>query len=71
MIYVKDLDGMSAFYSDTLGLKPVEETRSDTWAELESGGAGVALHVIPPRIADQMYASGEHRSPRPKRAHQV
>ena len=62
MIYVKDLDAMSAFYSDTLGLKPVEETRSDTWAEFKSGGVGVALHVIPPYIADQIEISDPPRA---------
>jgi len=54
MIYVKDLPRMAEFYGDTLGLKPIEETRTDTWVEFEAGSFRFALHAIPPQIADQI-----------------
>lgn len=57
MIYVKDLKRMTAFYGDSLGLKAVAGTRSDTWVEFESGGSGIALHAIPTHIADQIEIS--------------
>ena len=52
LIYVKDLDRMAAFYNRVLGLKPVNETRTDTWVEFEAGGARLALHAIPTAIAE-------------------
>jgi catechol 2,3-dioxygenase-like lactoylglutathione lyase family enzyme len=51
MIYVKDLPRMVAFYTGTLGLKPIEETRLDNWVEFETGGARFSLHAIPAQIA--------------------
>jgi len=51
MLFVKDLERMTAFYRDVLGLQPVEDTSLDNW--IEFGGAGVrfALHAIPSAIA--------------------
>jgi catechol 2,3-dioxygenase-like lactoylglutathione lyase family enzyme len=57
MIFVKDLDRMVAFYSDTLGLKAIEETRIDNFVEFEAGGTKFALHAIPSEIADQIEIS--------------
>src|SRR5258707_15434474 len=57
MIYVKDIRRMAAFYGDTLGLQPIEETRQDTWVEFEAGDVKLALHSIPPQIADQLEIS--------------
>jgi len=54
MLYVKDIDRMAAFYTNTLGLKPIEETRMKNWVEFEAGGARFALHAIPPEIADRI-----------------
>src|ERR1700684_1566998 len=39
MIFVKDINRMTAFYANTLGLKPVEETRMENWVEFEAGAA--------------------------------
>jgi len=47
MIFVNDLPRMAAFYTDTLGLKPIETTRLENYVELGSGGAMLALHAIP------------------------
>jgi catechol 2,3-dioxygenase-like lactoylglutathione lyase family enzyme len=57
MIFVKDLNRMTAFYRDTMGLKPVEETRMDTWLEFEAGGTQFSLHAIPSQLASQIAIS--------------
>ena len=51
ILFVKDLERMTAFYGDALGLALVPERSSEGWAELEAGGATLALHAIPPHIA--------------------
>ena len=38
MLFVKDLDRMTAFYRDVLQLQPVEDTRLDNWVELKGEG---------------------------------
>ncbi len=57
MLYVKDLPRMVEFYEGSLGLKPIGETRLDTWVEFDAGGSRFALHAIPPRIASQIEIS--------------
>ena len=47
MIFVNDLERMTAFYRDTMGLKPIEATRLDNYVEFEAGAATFALHAIP------------------------
>jgi predicted enzyme related to lactoylglutathione lyase len=54
MVYVKDLPRMRDFYSEMLGVKPSNDTWTDTWAEFNAGGVGFALHAIPPDIASQI-----------------
>jgi predicted enzyme related to lactoylglutathione lyase len=54
MVYVKDLPRMRAFYSDMLGVKPSNDTWTDTWAEFDAGGVSFALHAIPAEIASQI-----------------
>ena len=49
MLFVKDLDRMTAFYSEVLGLHPVAETRMDNWVEFR--GAQFSLHAVPQEIA--------------------
>jgi catechol 2,3-dioxygenase-like lactoylglutathione lyase family enzyme len=68
MIYVKDLNRMAAFYGNTLGLKPVEETRMENWLEFEAGATKFALHAIPSEIADQIQISSP---PRPREKNPV
>jgi len=53
-IYVKDLPRMRAFYSEMLGVKPSNDTWTDTWAEFDAGGVSFALHAIPPEMASQI-----------------
>jgi catechol 2,3-dioxygenase-like lactoylglutathione lyase family enzyme len=57
VIFVKDINRMTAFYANTLGLKPVEETRMENWVEFDAGAAKFSLHSIPPEIADNVRIS--------------
>jgi catechol 2,3-dioxygenase-like lactoylglutathione lyase family enzyme len=50
MLFVKDLPGMTRFYSGVLGLRPIEETRLPDWLEFH-GEAQFSLHAIPAAIA--------------------
>jgi catechol 2,3-dioxygenase-like lactoylglutathione lyase family enzyme len=54
MLFVKDVERMTAFYADVLGLKVMAKTRLDNWVEFESAGARFSLHAIPPEIASGM-----------------
>ena len=47
MLFVKDLDRMTAFYRDVLGLTPIEETRLENWVEFRGDGVRFSLHAIP------------------------
>ena len=51
MLYVKDLERMKRFYSDMLGVKPIDQEWTDVWATFDTGGARFALHAIPAEIA--------------------
>jgi catechol 2,3-dioxygenase-like lactoylglutathione lyase family enzyme len=51
MLFVKDLDRMTAFYTEVLGLTAVAETRLANWVEFQSNGSRFSLHAIPPEIA--------------------
>src|SRR5215472_17405917 len=54
MLFVKDLDRMADFYGHKLGLKAIEETRTESWAAFDSG---LALHAVPPEIGDRIAIS--------------
>ena len=54
MLFVKDLDRMTAFYHEVLELQPVEETRLGNWVEFADDGARFSLHAIPPAIASNI-----------------
>jgi catechol 2,3-dioxygenase-like lactoylglutathione lyase family enzyme len=51
MLFAKDVDRMTAFYRDGLGLAVVPEKSSEGWVVFDAGGALFALHAIPPAIA--------------------
>ena len=68
MIYVKDLPRMAAFYEMSLGFKPINETRMDTWVEFDTGGSSLALHAIPGPIASQIEMSSP---PQPRASNPV
>ncbi|MFN8633184.1 MAG: VOC family protein [Chloroflexota bacterium] len=54
IIFAKDLQRMTAFYRDGVGLRFVPECSTDRWSELDAGGARLALHAIPPHIAQSI-----------------
>ena len=54
MLFVKDLDRMTAFYRDVLGLQPVEATRLENWVEFHGDGVRFSLHAIPSAIATEL-----------------
>src|SRR5687767_9866209 len=51
MLFVKDLEPMTAFYTEVLGLTVVPETRLADWVEFRSNGSRFSLHTIPSAIA--------------------
>jgi predicted enzyme related to lactoylglutathione lyase len=51
MLFVKDLERMTAFYTEVLGLTVVPETRLANWVEFRSNGSRFSLHAIPAEIA--------------------
>src|SRR5450432_3650814 len=57
MIFVKDIQRMAAFYGETLGLRPMAATRTDSLVEFDAGGAHLALHALPVGVADQINLS--------------
>jgi len=57
MLYVKDFPKMRDFYSQMLGSKPAHSEWPDIYAEFGSGGAKLALHAIPPEIAQSIEIS--------------
>ena len=54
MLFVKDLERMTAFYRDVIGLRPIEATRLADWVEFDTGGASFALHAIPSHLAQSI-----------------
>lgn len=57
ILFVKDLDAMTVFYRDGLGLRAVPESAEDGWVELDAGGTRLALHAIPAEIAATIHSS--------------
>jgi catechol 2,3-dioxygenase-like lactoylglutathione lyase family enzyme len=51
MIFAKDLERMTRFYRDALGLNVVQQTLTSDWVELDAGSMTLALHAIPDAIA--------------------
>lgn len=46
ILFTKQMEAMSKFYGDVLGLKQV--TNEKVWREFAAGGARIALHSGPP-----------------------
>ena len=51
MLFAKDMERMTTFYRDGLGLAVVPEQSSPGWTVFDAGGVQFALHAIPPHIA--------------------
>jgi catechol 2,3-dioxygenase-like lactoylglutathione lyase family enzyme len=54
MIFAKDMQRMTAFYRDGIGLRLLEERSKEGWAELDAGTVVLALHAIPAEIAKEI-----------------
>ena len=62
MVYVKDLPRMRTFYSEMLGVKPINETWTETWTEFDAGGVRFSLHAIPADIAREIEITSPPRA---------
>jgi len=52
ILFAKNMEKMTRFYRDGLGLAEVASESSEGWMVLEAEGVRFALHAIPPSIAD-------------------
>ena len=52
VVFAKDKSRVSAFYSQSLGLRVVEQARSHDL--LQGAGIEVVIHAIPPRLAAEI-----------------
>lgn len=50
-IFARNLECMTAFYRDGIGLRFVPDRSNDVWAEFDLGSLKFALHAIPHEIA--------------------
>lgn len=50
ILFVKDLERMTAYYRDVLGLVPGPQA-SESWVPLDAGGCRIVLQPISPQIA--------------------
>lgn len=62
IIFAKELERMTAFYRDGLGLRPMPEAAGEGWVEFDAGGMGLALHAIPAEIAKEIEISNPPRA---------
>lgn len=54
ILFAKDIDRLTAFYENALGLERNPERSDAAWVELGSGSAALALHAIPAEIAQRI-----------------
>jgi hypothetical protein len=54
-LFAKDMNRMTVFYRDGLGLTIVPEKSSEGCVVFDAGGTFFALHAIPPAIARQIH----------------
>ena len=50
MLFVVDLEMMTAFYRDVIGFAPIADTRLADWVEFDTGTTRFALHAIPTEL---------------------
>ena len=67
MLFVKDLERMTTFYTEVLGLTTVPDTRLADWVEFRSDGSQFSLHAIPADRAAGIHI-GSPPSPRARPA---
>jgi catechol 2,3-dioxygenase-like lactoylglutathione lyase family enzyme len=54
MVFAKDIERMTAFYRDGLGLVVLPAECQLGWVVFDTGGTRFALHAIPPHIAAEI-----------------
>lgn len=54
MLFAKDMERMTRFYRDALGLVVLPEESSEGWVVMETEGCRFALHAIPAPIASSI-----------------
>jgi predicted enzyme related to lactoylglutathione lyase len=54
MLYVKDLERMTRFYADLLGIEPADQKVASGWVTFDAGCLRFALHAIPVEIAKKI-----------------
>jgi len=50
MIFVRDIDRMTDFYKDGVGLRFIPFLSNGEWAEFDAGGTIFGLHAIPAEL---------------------
>lgn len=67
VVFVNDLERMTRFYADGIGLVVLAERNQPGWVELDAGDTTLGLHAIPDEIARQIQISSppEARSETP------
>jgi predicted enzyme related to lactoylglutathione lyase len=58
ILFVKDLDRMTEFYTEGFGLRPDPSSAEKGWIVLESNVAALGLHVVPPAIGKNITIDG-------------
>lgn len=51
ILFARDLERMTTFYRDALGLPILSGSPGEGWVELAAGDGRLGLHAIPPAIA--------------------
>jgi catechol 2,3-dioxygenase-like lactoylglutathione lyase family enzyme len=61
IVFAKDMQRMTAFYRDALGLRPLPERAQEDWVVFATGGAELALHRIPEQHAQHIQLTNPPR----------
>lgn len=62
VVFAKDMQRMSEFYHEALGLPLVDAPMAPGWLELDAGPVRLALHAIAPRVARQIEITNPPRA---------
>ncbi len=54
ILFAKEMERMTAFYAETLGLRRMPDRAQPGWEELDAGGVSLALHAVPAEIATRI-----------------
>jgi len=62
VVFAKDMQRMSEFYHEALGLPLVDAPMAPGWLELDAGSVRLALHALAPRVARQIEITNPPRA---------